>query len=61
MCNEHIEIERRVNKYIEDYKATYNGVVAYGKTPTDAIESARRKWLLMQEVDDGDNLPQRNR
>lgn len=33
-----------------DYQATYNGVSACGETPTEAIENAKKKWQLMEEV-----------
>ena len=33
------------------YAATYNGVEAKGPCPTSAINNAKRKWELIQEVE----------
>lgn len=47
--NEVIDIEYRGKT--KDYKATYNGVVACGQSPTEAIENAKKKWELMRECE----------
>ena len=36
------------------YAATYNGVEAKGPCPTSAINNAKRKWELIQEVETKD-------
>jgi hypothetical protein len=33
------------------YAATYNGVEAKGPCPTSAINNAKRKWELIQEIE----------
>jgi len=47
--NEVIEVSHRDKT--KDYQATYNGVVACGQSPTEAIENARKKWELMIECE----------